>query len=210
MPAPRWFFRFLYDRESAAWARRRDEPAHQELVAGVVDGLTAVVAPPAVVADLGCGPGAHALALAERGYEVVGLDAAPGMVDVARARADGPDVRFEVADVGGRLPFDDGSLGGALAIHVIQHLSRPRNFLTEIRRCLAPGGYLLITAPEHTRRSPTTQSLYWRLRAAFYTLVPGVIRFDDADALTAMIEDAGMTVAACHTEPGRVRVLARA
>ena len=25
MPAPHWFFRFMYDRESAAWERRRDE-----------------------------------------------------------------------------------------------------------------------------------------------------------------------------------------
>jgi hypothetical protein len=32
MPAPRWFFRFMYDRESAAWERRRDEPKHRELV----------------------------------------------------------------------------------------------------------------------------------------------------------------------------------
>ena len=32
MPAPRWFFRFMYDRESAAWDRRRNEPEHRELV----------------------------------------------------------------------------------------------------------------------------------------------------------------------------------
>ena len=32
MPAPQWFFRFMYDRESAAWERRRDEPEHRELV----------------------------------------------------------------------------------------------------------------------------------------------------------------------------------
>jgi hypothetical protein len=32
MTAPRWFFRFMYDRESAAWERRRDEPEQHELV----------------------------------------------------------------------------------------------------------------------------------------------------------------------------------
>ena len=29
MPAPHWFFRFMYDRESAAWERRRNEPEHR-------------------------------------------------------------------------------------------------------------------------------------------------------------------------------------
>ncbi|MGH9212656.1 MAG: class I SAM-dependent methyltransferase [Acidimicrobiales bacterium] len=33
-----------------------------------------MVAPPGPVADLGCGPGAHALALARRGCDVVGVD----------------------------------------------------------------------------------------------------------------------------------------
>ena len=54
MTAPRWFFRFMYDRESAAWERRRDEPEHRELVERIADELANVVAPPGPVADLGC------------------------------------------------------------------------------------------------------------------------------------------------------------
>ena len=87
MPAPRWFFRFMYDRESAAWARRRNEPEHRELVERTAGELASVVAPPGPVADLGCGPGAYALALARRGYDVVGVDGSPRMVEVARAPA---------------------------------------------------------------------------------------------------------------------------
>jgi hypothetical protein len=45
MTAPRWFFRFMYDRESAAWERRRDEPEHRELVKRIADELANVVAP---------------------------------------------------------------------------------------------------------------------------------------------------------------------
>jgi trans-aconitate methyltransferase len=67
MPAPHWFFRFTYDRESAAWERRRNEPEQRDLVERTADELANVVAPPGPVADLGCGPGAHALALARRG-----------------------------------------------------------------------------------------------------------------------------------------------
>jgi len=80
MPAPHWFFRFIYDRESAAWERRRNEPEHRELVERTADKLANVVAPPGPVADLGCGPGAHALALARRGYHVVGVDGSPRLV----------------------------------------------------------------------------------------------------------------------------------
>ena len=212
MPAPSWFFRFVYDRESAAWARRRDEPEHRELVERTVDELARVVAAPGPVADLGCGPGAHALALARRGYDVVGVDGSPRMVEVARARAarEDLDVRFEVHDVGTRLPFADASLGGVLAILVVQHLAQPAAFVAEVRRCLRPGGHVLVTAPARDRTPPTSSSLYWRLRAACYHLVPGVVRFDDASSLRGVVEDEGLTVDECTREPGRVSVLARA
>ena len=113
MPAPHWFFRFMYDRESAAWQRRRDEPEHRELVYRTADELANVVAPPGPVADLGCGPGAHALALARRGYDVVGVDGSPRMVEVARTAAarDEVDATFDVLDVSAPLRFADASLG---------------------------------------------------------------------------------------------------
>jgi len=164
------------------------------------------------VADLGCGPGAHALALARRGYDVIGVDGAPRMVQAARARAasDKVDVRFDVHDVSAPLRFADASLAGVLAILVVQHLPHPAAFITEIRRCLRPGGHLLITAPARDRTSRTSPNLYWRLRAACYHLVPGVVRFYDTNSLPALVEDQGLTVVECYGEPGRVTVLARA
>jgi len=212
VPAPRCVFRFIYDRESAAWERRRDEPQHRELVERTADELANVVTPPGPVADLGCGPGAHALALARRGYDVIGVDGSPRMVEVARRRAarDGVEATFDVHDVSAPLQFADSSLGGALAVLVIQHLPHPAAFLGEIRRCLRPGGHLLITAPVRDRTSITSQNLYWRLRAACYHLVPGVVTFSDTSSLPALIEDQGLTVVGCDGEPGRVRVLARA
>src|SRR5580693_7073864 len=174
MPAPRWFFRFVYDRESAAWERRRDEPEQRELVERTADELANVVAPSGPVVDLGCGPGAHALALTRRGYEVVGVDGSPRMVEVARARAarDEVDIRFDVYDLSEPLRFADASLGGVLAILVLQHLPHPAAFIAEIRRCLRPGGHALVTAPSREGAPLTSQNRYWRLRAACYHLVP--------------------------------------
>jgi SAM-dependent methyltransferase len=212
MPAPHWFFRFMYDRESAAWERRRSESEQRELIERIADEFVDVVVPPGPVADLGCGPGAHALALARRGYDVVGVDGSPRMVEVARARAarDGVDATFDVHDVNAPLRFANASLGGVLAILVLQHLPHPAAFVAEIRRCLRPGGHLLITAPASDNTSLTSANLYWRLRAAFYHLVPGVVRFYDTISLPRLVEDQGLTVVECSGEPGRVTVWARA
>ena len=211
VPAPRWVFRLVYDRESEAWDRQRNAPEQQELVERTADALAKVVAPPGPVADLGCGPGAHALALARRGYDVVGVDGSPRMVDVARRRAarDGVDATFDLHDVRAPLRFADASLGGVLAILVVQHLPDPEGFLGEIRRCLRPGGHLLITAPARDRASRTFPNLYWRLRAACYHLLPGVVRFYDTTSLPRVVESQGLTVLRCNGEPGRVSVLAR-
>ena len=211
MPAPARFFRFIYDRESVAWARGRDEPEQHRLVERTADELARVVAPPGPVADLGCGPGAHTFALARRGYDVVGVDGSPRMVEVARTRAarDAVDATFEVHDLTVCLRFADASLGGVLAILVLQHLSSPAAFIAEIRRCLRPGGHLLLTAPARDSMPLRSGTLYWRMRAACYHLVPGVIRFYDTSSLRRLVEDQGLTIVECNREPGRVSVLAR-
>ena len=212
MPAPRWFFRFVYDRESTALARRHSLPESRALVERTVDALAEVVRPPGPVADLGCGPGPHARALARRGYEVVGLDGSPRMIEAARAQPtpDGSGPTFDVHDVSTPLPFADASLGAALAVLVVQHLRDPAAFVVEIRRCLRPGGHLLVTAPTRRGVPLAHRSLYWRLRAAFYEHVPGVVRFSDATTLARLVETGGMTAVRCDEQGRQVAVLARA
>jgi SAM-dependent methyltransferase len=46
-----------------------------------------VTGPVHEILDLGCGTGRHAVALAERGYRLVGVDRSPRMLDLARERA---------------------------------------------------------------------------------------------------------------------------
>jgi SAM-dependent methyltransferase len=209
----------MYDRESAALARRHDEAEHRELDEGTVDVLARVVEPPGPVADLGCGPGAHTFALARRGYDVVGIDGSPRMIEVARARAarDDSGATFHVDDLCEPLRLADGSLGGALAILVVQHLADPAAFVREIRRCLGPGGHLLIRAPVRrgatakTSSSPVLrQNLSWRLRAATYTLVPGLVRFFDVAALQRLVEGQGFTVVHRASSGTSVTILAQA
>ena len=54
--------------------------------------------PVRTILDLGCGTGNHALPLARRGYEVVGVDRSEAMLEQARTKADGA-VPFEVGDI---------------------------------------------------------------------------------------------------------------
>jgi SAM-dependent methyltransferase len=110
------------------------------------------------VLDAACGTGRHAIALAERGYEVVGADLSAGMItrarenaaesDLAWRRADGGDVSFEVAgfgELGTRVGNDFDALlclGNSLP-----HLLTPAELtatLTDFAGCLRPGSLLLI------------------------------------------------------------------
>jgi hypothetical protein len=68
----------------------------------------------------------------------------------------------------------------------------------------------LITAPARGGAPLVSRNLYWRLRAACYSLVPGVVRFYDTSSLLRLVEDQGLTVVECNGEGQSVSVLARA
>jgi len=101
------------------------------------------------VLDAACGTGMHALALARRGYVVVGTDLSLGMIERARANAAtaGVDVQFEVAGFG-ELSVRAGAgfdavlcLGNSLP-HVLAS-DELTSALADFAACLRPGGLLL-------------------------------------------------------------------
>jgi 2-polyprenyl-3-methyl-5-hydroxy-6-metoxy-1,4-benzoquinol methylase len=102
------------------------------------------------VLDVACGTGMHAVALARRGYKVVGTDLSAGMVERARvnATAAGVDVRFEVAGFG-ELGTQVGADFDALLClgNSLPHLLTPVDLaaaLSDFAACLQPGGLLLV------------------------------------------------------------------
>jgi ubiquinone/menaquinone biosynthesis C-methylase UbiE len=122
--------------------------------------------PPAVVLDCGGGPGAYAIWLAARGYEVHLLDPIASHVEQARDAADAAGVSLANAEIGDArsLPLTDGSVDAALLLGPLYHLTERSERLTaleEARRVLRPGG--LLAAAAISRFASTIDGLYNRL-----------------------------------------------
>jgi SAM-dependent methyltransferase len=109
-----------------------------------LEGLLAALDPAWVVADLGCGTGRNAAALAPFVSRVVAVDASAEMLRAARERlvsVGNVDLREGTLEA---LPVEEGSVDLALLVLVLHHLGDPAAALKEARRVLAPGGRLLV------------------------------------------------------------------
>ena len=117
---------------------------------------------PAVVADIGGGPGRYALWLAGRGHRVEHRDLVALHVDQLRAAAAGlPQVRTAVGDAR-ELDLADASVDAVLLLGPLYHLRRRRDrvrALAEAGRVVRPGGPVFVAAisrwaPSWTRLRP--------------------------------------------------------
>ncbi len=102
------------------------------------------------VLDVGCGPGRHALALARRGIDVVGVDLSEDFIALARDATTAEEVpaRFEVGDV--RELTYDTEFDGVVCLcqggfGLLGGRDEPRAF-ERIAAALRPGGRLALTA----------------------------------------------------------------
>ena len=95
------------------------KPLERALLAAFVE-----LAGSGVIADVGCGPGHITRFLADHGADVLGIDLAPAMIDIARQHA--PALPFIVGSML-ELPVADAAWAGAVALYSIIHSGfRPR------------------------------------------------------------------------------------
>ena len=99
------------------------------------------------VLDLGCGTGNAALVAAARGTTVPGVDPAPRLLDVARARAvdHGVDISFVVGDAAA-IPLPSGSVDVLLSVFGVIFAPDPVAAAAEMSRVTAPDGRIVISA----------------------------------------------------------------
>jgi ubiquinone/menaquinone biosynthesis C-methylase UbiE len=150
------------------------------------------------VLEVGCGTGRLAVALAERGARVWGVDPSAAMLAQARATA-GRRVGFKQGRAEA-LPFKDGWFERAVLRLVVHLVDRPLA-LPELTRVLVPAGRAAIATfvPEHFER-------YW-----LTTVFPEVAEIDRARfptpaTLTAELRDAGFGSVRARTLTQRIRL----
>jgi 2-polyprenyl-3-methyl-5-hydroxy-6-metoxy-1,4-benzoquinol methylase len=125
--------------------------------------------------DMGCGSGIFSFDLAERGYRVIGVDAAPDMVALCEEgrRARGlADMRFIQA----RLPaIDEAELAGAdliISSSLVEFVEDLDGTLALFARLLCPGGTLVVSMPNAFSLSRNYERAEYRL-----TGKPEIYRF---------------------------------
>lgn len=119
------------------------------------------VSPGDRVLDVGAGTGTLAVQMKRRWpqAQVVGLDADPDVLALARGKAAGAGVEIELVEaLSTRLPFEDGSFDAVVSTLFFHHLDRSakEGTLAELHRVLRPGGQLHVG--DFTRPADPLQS----------------------------------------------------
>lgn len=144
---------YLKNFGEAGVAHAVDKPfSGDEFSKHLVDlGFVASLLPPlpAHILDLGCGSGWTSCFLAKRGYQVVGQDIAPDMIELARRNQKryqiGDNLSFLVADYE-ETEFA-GEFDGAIFFDALHHAIDEEAALRTAYRALRPGGVCITSEP---------------------------------------------------------------
>lgn len=134
------------------------------------------------VLDMACGTGSQALAWAERGARVTGIDFDRALLELGRGRAAEPDHVARRAAAGGplpqwvcgdarRLPFPHGRFDVVFCNSLLEHVPAWRPVLAEIGRVLAPGGVAVVYTTN--RHCPLQQEVN---HFPFYSWLPEALK----------------------------------
>jgi SAM-dependent methyltransferase len=130
-----------WEAEAGAWARWVRTPGHDAWHWRLNWPAFLNLLPRAgrLTLDLGCGEGRGGVALRERGHRMVGVDAAPTMVGLARETGAYEEVLLSDAAA---LALDDGAVDLVVAYMSLHDIEDLGGALRETARVLEPGGRL--------------------------------------------------------------------
>jgi cyclopropane fatty-acyl-phospholipid synthase-like methyltransferase len=170
-----------YDAIADAWQDARARGPFRERA--LVDRFVATLPPRGRVLDLGCGSGEPITRLlAEAGFEVVGVDDAPRLLELARRAV--PKATFLLGDM--RTIELDGAFDAIVAWDSVFHIPRDDHaaMFSRLARWLVPGGRLLL-------------SLGGTGEAGFTSAMYGVTFFysgHEPEQALALLRDAGFRI----------------
>lgn len=150
--------------------------------------LTAGLPNGARVLDVGCGRGMILGALADRGYEVHGIE-------VSERAAHGADSRafVRIAQTVDEADYPDCHFDQVIIWHVFEHLADPRGTLETILRILKPGGRLIVAVPNFSSFQARLTGPAW-----FHLDLPRHLYQFPLAGLKTLLRRAGFEVCAEH------------
>ena len=117
-----------------------------------------------LVLDAGCGSGLFSFMAIQKGAQVIGIDAAPGLLEIARNRNPGNSFLEEDLET---LPFTNNTFDVVAGFNAFQYAGDIAKALKEAKRVLKPLGKLIIGMWDRPERSEATEIL-----KAITTLLP--------------------------------------
>ncbi|MBI3738257.1 MAG: class I SAM-dependent methyltransferase [Chloroflexi bacterium] len=93
--------------------------------------------------DIGCGTGTNVLTLAQNGWQVTGIDFAPRAIQIAKRKTKNVKINLEVNDAT-TLKGINGPFDLALDLGCFHGIEKKADYLTQLDRVLAPGGFWLM------------------------------------------------------------------
>lgn len=167
--------------------------------------------PASRVMDLGCGNGSFAVALAQDGFDVVGVD--QSVTGLAFARESAREANVACQLVPGSV-YDDlsethGYFDVVVSLEVIEHLFSPLAYAKTVEKLLKPDGVAIISTPYHGYIKNLAISLSGQWDKHHGVLWEGGhIKFWSRQTLRQLFSDVGLTEVA-FTRVGRIPVLAK-
>lgn len=185
----------VHDSSDYPWEDARPTCAHEYLLPELEMLLAQTALDPEAtrVLDLGCGNGVVTGWLADRGFDVVGVD--PSSEGIERARTARPDLEFRQASAYDPLHDELGTFSIVVSLEVVEHVYDPPRYARTAFEVLSPGGILILSTPYHGWLKNVAIALLGRFDDHVNPLrVHGHIRFWSRVTLTRLLEDAGFEV----------------
>ena len=95
------------------------------------------------ILDIGCGTGHHVASLGSKGFDVLGIDISPSMIE--QDKKNYPNYKFEVADATNSGTFAPSCFTHILCMYfTIYYMQNKKQFFDNCFNWLMPGGYLIV------------------------------------------------------------------